>query len=164
MARKSPRLAATVKVGKHRILAMYLQYSIQLLKNLGAQKQELRKLEAAVLLAGPKGDNRGMPRAPGVSDPTPRQAALLDDETEPTFKQRAHLRLMIHTVQEAFNHLPTDEQYMLKHLYILDTKTVRGVAMDLHMTVATVTRKRNRALSKIAVAVVGEQILFPAES
>lgn len=164
MARTNPRFNGTVRVGQHRVMAAYLQLAIGLLRSHGTQKQELRRLEEGVIRATPRENNIGMPRGGGVSDPTGAAVARLDDDKEPTFKARAHLRGTIATVKGVVDKLPADQQQILNDLYVRGTKTPVGVAQDMHMSLATVNRKRNSGLLAIAVEIVGEQILMPAKT
>lgn len=162
MARQHPRYGEVVRVGDYMVESYYLRFIADSLRRLPQKRRELRDLEEGVIRATPVEDLTGMPRAPEtVGNPTLAAAHKLMDEHEPTFGRRAHLRLWLHSVDEIYRKLTTDQQQVIKLLYWDKSVTVLGAGERLNVSVPTAYRLRNHALLAFATELIGDHILMP---
>lgn len=105
-----------------------------------ARKRRLAYLETCIATATPHVEE-GMPKPPGVGNPTLSRAIALSQDRE-----RAWLKAWVEAVEGVYNSLPPLQQMIIRLLYFERRLTIEGVALELGKSEKTIRDHRKQAL------------------
>lgn len=143
-----PMVVDDIEVSRH-----YVSFVEGELRLYPARKRRLAYLETCIATATPAFEE-GMPRAPGVGNPTLSRAVALMQDQERTF-----LQAWVRMVEDTFHALSLEQQQVIRLMYFENRLRPEGVADELKIHFTNVYKHRNRALLAFCVTIVGEHAI-----
>lgn len=140
-----------VRVGEFEVERHYLTFVESELKRHAYRKRRLRDIETSCIFGTPEEDLTGMPRGPGVGNPTLSKATALI-----TNQERAHLSMMVMRIEEVYKTLTPLQKDIIRVLYWDGRWTVDGAIDEIKVSRRTFFRQRNGALLAFVLALVGD--------